>query len=169
MNHLQGKVKSISVKEVPARMQLLTPIGVRRVGKAEHIKEDSILINGVWWDRVVLKTLVVECEETVVGHDRYGEQEADITRILPLKHSQWQSAIDNGEVDSDKEVRFEILNTPGPNEYAKIIPQKKRMYSEEEVISLMWLSAQHVSKRISAHKNAVIMRTEIINLFNENK
>lgn len=82
-------------------------------------------------DASELKTLVVEYT-VQIPHPELGS----ITSFpyqLPLKYSQWQSAIDNGEVDSDKEVEFEIVpryleekDVNSSNGFAKIIPQKKQ-------------------------------------------
>lgn len=76
--------------------------------------------------------------------EQYVVQDLETGNILPLKFSQIQSAIDNGEVDSDKVVEFEIVpryleekDVNSINGFAKIIPQKKRMYTEEEVEELL--------------------------------
>lgn len=160
MTRLKGKVKSISVKEVTEGMQVGWE-GVNRFhfGKTEkvvdkvYVKVNLETTNG--HDTVpidLLKTLVVEYGNGVeIGIiEKEGnsllmkELPKQQMRQLPLKYSQWQSAIDNGEVDSDKEVEFEIKHGfvhGGEGEivdkfcarYAKIIPQKKRVYSEEEM------------------------------------
>lgn len=84
-----------------------------------------------------LKTLVVEYDaekKNYLDVDNTFEKKYK-TLQLPLKYSQWQSAIDNGEVDSDKVVEFETINELKKEiaigkpliTIAKIIPQKKRM------------------------------------------
>lgn len=159
MNHLQGKVKSISVKEVTEGIQVLYKNQIHRVTeisnhefKKEYMsaKMAYILADSSSYAYLEeLKTLVVEYE------DYSKSLRSTVTLGLPLKYSQWQSAIDSGEVDSDKVIKFEIkthtrdtseitgadgeLNgLPMQFQYAKIIPQKKRMYSEEEVKEIVF-------------------------------
>lgn len=144
MKHLQGNVKSIPVTEVKEGMQVLYDGRTCKVTSINHGTKDKpnytpIILDGnfgITMDR--LKTLVVEYLD-----DKYiaGTLFSSKMSQLPLKYSQWQSTIDAGEVDTDKIVEFEIIiqtsNGRGPLlDIAKIIPQKKRMYSEEEVKSL---------------------------------
>jgi hypothetical protein len=87
-------------------------------------------------------------------------KDGTLCTTIPLKYSQWQAAIDNGEVDSNKEVEFEIISTPFKQpanpihgiswskaqldagedltiiKIAKIIPTKKRLYNEDEVMNI---------------------------------
>ena len=76
-----------------------------------------------------LKTLVVEYDDfDQSGMRVFAKQSMVPLKQLPLKYSQWQLAIDNGEVDSDKVVEFEPSVTTLDKwgfSYAKIIPQKK--------------------------------------------
>lgn len=145
----QGKVKAIPVKEVTEGMQVLCLN--KYVGKVNHIDSDKGTHVGIsYYCSSELKTLVVEYEDT----QTWGIEGVSKTKqYLPLMYSQWQSAIDNGEIDSDKEVEFEIKDcvwkdtiegkdTLVPTfQIAKIVPQKKRMYSEEEVedICMGWM------------------------------
>lgn len=153
---LQGKIKAIPVKKVTEGMQVLQPWvdevlnrpttvwkviskerGIIKIKRAENyiesITEESIH---------KLKTLVVEY--TINGDEQWSEEGGafipTITKQLPLKYKQWQSAIDNGEVDSDESVEFEYIEMGLYDQvsYAKIIPTKKKMYSEDEVAELLY-------------------------------
>lgn len=159
MTKLKGRVKSISVKEVTEKVQILHPTYTTGsstfiIGKVD---EDYIELcnSGRLIDMIPkkdiskLKTLVVEYEYSY--KDDFDIDWVHTTKQLPLKYSQWQATIDSGVVDNDKEVEFEIVVQDGPHpndryfEYAKIIPQKKRMYSEEDVHNLMmqaWINGQ---------------------------
>ncbi len=150
---LKGKVKSIPVTEVTEEMQVIYNDGnkdyVMTVGEDE--KHPISLKLGVGHARLShLKTFVIEYKEKVLEDELEAKEfvlrENTYTKQLPLKYSQWQSALDNGEVDSDKEVEFEIITNDTSNynvipqnfikhiQFAKIIPVKKRMYSEEDMI-----------------------------------
>lgn len=177
----QGKIKSIPVTNVIEGMQVLTPyeVGIIIENNSNSLKEYTIKRKDgglVFYSKNKLKTLVVEYEEDLTNHNidshnwcsrcnnsifHKSEHKLKLFTI-PLKYSQWQNAIDNGEVDSDKVVEFEIIENKGylicshcKNPYdcsptdgkciicrksglselikglsiAKIIPQKKRMYS----------------------------------------
>jgi len=153
----QGKIKAIPVKGITEGIQVCFTSGGKLIpvivasAKSIHYKDNEINIDYAKQIMSELKTLVVECEEPL-------SQNYDIKKSLPLKYSQWQSAIDNGEVDSGKVVEFEIkagyrnLGKSNGERFdeaklviAKIIPQKKRMYSEEQVkiIALKYANAQH--------------------------
>lgn len=115
--------------------------------------------------------------------EQYVVQDLETGNILPLKFSQIQSAIDNGEVDSDKEVEFEIkdgfvhggegvITDRFSIRYAKIIPQKKRMYSEEEILMLLdWLgpNSYHNANTLQPHVNSVRSggKEKLLELFNQ--
>jgi hypothetical protein len=157
MKH-QGKIKAIPVKEVTEGMQVLwnpwsvagaefTVDNIYKISKklASNTSVNVIRIHdGYTYDAVLveqLEILVVEYESyeqtwPQSGRDAGGfEQHGNVTKQIPLKYSQWQSAIDNNEVNSDKTVEFEIIEMGLYDQvnYAKIIPQKKRMYTSEEV------------------------------------
>jgi hypothetical protein len=106
-----GKVISIPVKGVTEGMQIIDEVGIIRkvITKAPGYVETRD-IKGEYFNRVIvstiLKTLVVEYDDTHYSH--YETHQNSIIKQLPLKYSQWQSAIDNSEVDTDKIVEFEI-------------------------------------------------------------
>lgn len=78
----------------------------------------------VYIDHINLKTLMV----------RMIEMDGDkvIETLTPLKHSQWYVAVLKGEVDGDKDVKFE-LKTVSDTTFAKIIPGKKIVFDIEDV------------------------------------
>jgi hypothetical protein len=169
---LKGKIKAIPVKEVIEGMQVCVhKMGMpgylicKVLGPAYKSLTSSWIISiiGTQTEHQIsttdLKTLVVEYE-VVCGSCRGDEYKKQYTCLcygkpqykqLPLKYSQWQAAIDNGLVDSDKIVEFEIgiatckqcMLVQGMHlspdccgnytQYAKIIPPKKRTYTEDEV------------------------------------
>lgn len=167
MNRLQGKVRSISVKEVTEGIQVIIWGRIVSINSNKQNQEGYITLKEAQITKDKLKTLAVEYEsvaweehikelifESAESKRRVFEGwQRDCIKQLSLKHSQWQSAVDNSEVDSDKVVEFEIITKvlrPGlgaifegengleylNTKYAKIIPHKKRMYSEEDVWSL---------------------------------
>lgn len=153
MTRLKGKVKSISVKEVTEGMQvvfkvtnkictvphIITHLDLEKKYKIEQVEYLLNDLFGTTYGKAYLpglKTLVVEYESILPNQVKQ-------TLALLLKYSQWQSAIDDGLVDSSKEVKFEIkeyhIDELNPVEYlqakvAQIVPQTKRMYSEEEML-----------------------------------
>jgi hypothetical protein len=165
----QGKVKMVPAKEIREGMQF---IDTNRGGLIVKITstDGGIMVDNHW--RVAggwLMMLVVEYTEyeqvypksgrDFQGHEKYD----DVTYQIPLKYSQWQSAIDNGELNSDKMVEFEIVkrayNKDGfpitnavyeddyVKSYAKIIPieKKERLYTEEQLIEAMKYASSHLS------------------------
>lgn len=157
----QGKIKSIPVTEVIEGMQVYH--NIHGIGKVLRIDEDRFTVRlGVFdlthrnFSISELKTLVFEYPSNQEEILR-GEIPKDFKQI-PLKYSQWQSALDNNEVDSDKVVEFEIKdilinispkNSPlhktvfNKTQIAKVIPTKKKTYTEDELILL--LSKIHVT------------------------
>ncbi len=67
-----------------------------------------------------LSILVVEFEFIKQDTDKV-HLGSDGIKIIPLKYSQWQAAIDNNEVDNDKPVNFEITSLPWPVRSQNII------------------------------------------------
>jgi hypothetical protein len=153
-NYKQGKVKSIPVIEVIEGMQVIDPFGnIAKVitpipqGEQKLTHFEVKCRDGVTRDNASiinqLKTLVVEYEEeqNKTWEQFEFDKKADlITKQIPLKWKQWEAAIDNGEVDSDKTVQFEILrkfasmklsNEEYYAEYAKIIPQRAINFQEK--------------------------------------
>jgi hypothetical protein len=65
------------------------------------------------WDTWRLRTLMVEYEIHTPKIEGNAVRAAHIPviekKILPLKHSDWQSAVEQGLVDSGKEVEFEVV------------------------------------------------------------
>lgn len=157
----QGKVKSISANKITIRAQLILwfikpwLIGIidnKLNWISRHESGGSITIPTK--DREIkgeFKTLVVETIEKCTNC-YYGEIDEDdpkpcpicggnevIIHQFPLKYKQWQLAIDNCEVDSNIIVDYEIIMSWKDNDvktepinYAKIIPQTKKSYTEEE-------------------------------------
>lgn len=169
MTRLKGKVKSIPVTQVTEEMQVQWvrwkdkiykvaihfPIDkqVRLIELGDKVQSHAIDISE-------LKTLVVEYKYEYEYDDDSRQTVYDIrTKQLPLKYSQWQSAIDNGEVDSEKEIEWEEFTINAQSltkdwvRGAKIIPQKKkRMYSEEDMKQFgLWLG-----KNFKKSKNKLI-------------
>lgn len=155
----QGKVKAIPVKEVTEGMQVVRNNNIGKIIGLPHYNKftEEHLVDVKWKsgilspvnDITLLKTLVVEYEDVwfTTGKPKGGFSKG--IKQLPLKYSQWQSAIDNGEVNSDKVVEFEIMDFKGwdflkqenhPDQFAKIIPQNKRMYTEDDFNTFaLWL------------------------------
>jgi hypothetical protein len=130
----QGKVKTIVVKEVITGMQILDKFG--NIGIVlPHTTLSFIPYKITCRDSIVRENsqYIEELRVIVVEYDRMDPKGGlGHTVELPLKHSQWQAAIDKGEVDSDKVVMFEVL--PGIIcEYAKIIPQKEKEQTWDEI------------------------------------
>lgn len=157
MTRLKGKVKSIPLEEAIEGIQVVKSFvtinlkiwiiseiknGLANLYSARTRDIDDS-IGGV--NIKELKTLVIVFETKDTNDDGFD-------RSLPLKYSQWQSAIDNGEVDSDKEVEFEIKQFMDEDEdyeivtFAKIIPQKRKVYTREELRKAVWESRKFYSK-----------------------
>lgn len=150
----QGKVKAIPAKEVTEGMQItwLTSTG-RLTSKVKEIR------GNVYWvefngrplnilpvDRDMAEILIVEYEISpgeTMSNGNVWRGAGNTFEQVPLKFSQWQAAIENGEVDSNKVVEFEFKNLVGNIEFdgcadprtgmkdswiAKIIPQKRLGY-----------------------------------------
>lgn len=145
----QGKIKSISVTEVSKGMQVIFENKICKIISIDNKNQRCKLNHPIFNHQYPaffkeLKTLVVEYENETEIDFTYTKL---TTKQLPLKYSQWQSALDNNEVDSDKTVEFEtknIINTELNNNkilvpiLAKIIPTKKKLYTEEEVKKILW-------------------------------
>lgn len=154
MKMFKGKVKSIVVKESNICLggpYILFFDGVTILGDINKIGLDIVNIksNGLNFGatKSELRTLVVEYEEQTErggiyfknGYGLIKFKEIDIKQ-LPLKYSQWQLAIDNGEVDTEKEIGIEIIDSESLNtkiKLAQIIRKAKRQYSEDEVRVLL--------------------------------
>lgn len=98
--------------------------------------------------------------------EQYVVQDLETGNILPLKFSQIQSAIDNGEVDSDKEVEFEIIDKTIVDYYtiyAKIIPQKERIYSKQEVEKLITDFTEDMMEKNKTYSNYQQLRLIVEN------
>jgi len=156
----QGKIKAIPVKEVTEGMQLTYNGVTYTVTKAPHNNSNVFLIKRLNLNstklvdvtdlNIAFKTLVVIYED----NDWRDGRSVNYTTVqsLPLKHSQWEAAIANNEVDTDKVVNFDIIDvyvneksgykTSDPfvieksggtwikeTSYAKIIPKKKKKES----------------------------------------
>lgn len=145
MEKFNGNVISIRVFEPKEGMQVLYKTFV---GVVKHIdeKHNHVMVR---YERLDLERYlpIEELKTLVVDYEDNGWR-----KQLPLKYSQWQAAVDKGEVDSDKTVTVEIgggLNQYPYNErgvtYAKIIPKKKRLYTEEELRVAMKYASSHLS------------------------
>lgn len=152
----QGKVKSIPAKGIVEGMyvcwQNVVDIwfwGI--ISSANKVKDPyhhCIDLRGNVGDIVTinfkdLRVLVIE----------YDYHLSTKIQQLPLKRTQWQSAFDNKEVDTDKIVRFQIRESRNLisgviyNTFARIIPErnpaytnivkkKERLYTLEDVKSI---------------------------------
>lgn len=158
MEKFDGKILSIRVFEPKQGMQVLykTHIqGLVFIGRVTEIDERTnhatVHYQNLGVDRYLpieqLYTLVVDYED----NDGWRKQ-------IPLKLTQWQVAVDKGEVDSDitvtfeKKVGYENLGTAQGRRfdeakivYAKILPKRKRLYTEEEMIEAMMFASSHLS------------------------
>lgn len=168
---MQGKVKSIdwirmdkhylSIGEQVVYNNKVYKIAERvsTLYRLEGLNNLGILIDG---DR--LKQLVVEYKGDQLPFTNEENYYSKYT--IPLKFGQWQSAINNGEVDSDQVIEFVKLHkyfsidnfkTATDFYYAKIIPANKKMYTEEEVKELCLKGMNIVTK---AHKVATIINID---------
>ena len=146
---LQGKIKSIPVKEVTEEMQVMVRgLIMKAYPSKTHI--DFSIIRGFNRKNQEVQRLIhiSELKTLVVEHGNGRSDNYKWEKQLPLKHSQWQAAIDNGEVDSDKTVEFEIVQSLAqradkrdnlPDQIAKIIPTKKSIYSDKDKHHLKWI------------------------------
>ena len=116
----QGKVKSISLNEVRKNMQVMHPNGnILVIKELQPLSVDlkplpdsylttMVISNNTFkgssqcWQPHELKTLVIEYD-----FDQ-GKFAAPSLRQIPLKYSQWEAAVNNQEVDSDKIVDFDV-------------------------------------------------------------
>lgn len=168
----QGKIKAIPVKEVTEGMQVV--LNSRFVCKVISIYTDGYYglqyIDGTITSTRCIektKTLVVEYEDL----DRISAlqsldcepEDYNTYKQIPLKYSQWESALDNGEVDSDKVVEFEIKGLEvieSDSHYAKVIPQKKRIYTRNEVEKLIM--------KYALDQHSIVCSPELGNWIKEN-
>lgn len=189
MNRLQGKIISIPVKEVTEGMQVVwsdsngIAILVLKVCKTSDerggkqiglTKDGKYAVNIMYCDISELRTLVVE----------YNTETNPLAKRpmfvqIPLKYKQWESAIENEEVYTDKVIEFEILVSTcnkcmlveGMHEspdccgkyisYAKIIPQR----DSKTKLHLQWIY-NHMINLHKENKNYdyMIKFKEIIDL-----
>lgn len=155
MTKMQGKVKAISVTEITEKTQVTWKNKVFTVYRREENDFCRLQLKDFKFPSHLipvseLKTLVVEYPEIIgIVAGFGGSCPVGEFKQLPLKYSQWQSVIDNGEVDSDKTVEFEIVNDFNVGKsyisYAKIIPQKKK----SEILDFYeWYSERNAVTRI---------------------
>lgn len=154
----QGKIISVPIHKVKEGMQVVLrgkvfnntilintksfTDGIQRIGipiKQTGISTKLLLaFNGTASD-YILKVPLEECKALVVDFT------TDLGTILyPLKYSQWQSAIDNDEVDTGRLVDFVVVTNSESESnksftYAKIIPTKVVILDKEDKFYLMWL------------------------------
>jgi hypothetical protein len=83
-----------------------------------------------------IKTIVVSVTDGI-GNDKPYHH-------YTLKYPQWKQSIDNGELDSDKTVEFEVAVWNRVNdgiiqaeEMAKVIPQKNMTFSKNQIIDYL--------------------------------
>lgn len=166
----QGKVKMVSLKyeTIQVGMIVLTPIqntpnyynfwsviskgmvidtwnlrSLNRQAEFANLYDSNNQLFHCVAESFELKTLVVEYlhdEDNGIIIPRHMRT----MKTVPLKYSQWQSSIDNGEVDADKVVTFEVITERKRyegdgdtylKEIAKIIPIKTKisyLHSDEE-------------------------------------
>ncbi len=156
---MKGKVKAIPVREITEKMQIIFKdihsrwhIGIIMnilIGEKVWISSSTYCHNVV--SNNDLKRLAVEYESYDVYYpddDFKGnvktldeaEKESKFSsgyytikpEQLSLEDKQWQSVIDNGEIDSEREVEFEIITDIAmvfEIQYAKIIRQRENKYS----------------------------------------
>lgn len=103
MTRLTGKVVSrpIPPRKLKAGLQVLPYPGAKRVEVIECLRSGSVGFVSKHWEpsNIYLQELCVEY---------WPKGKAWTSSMVSLKYSQWQAAIDNGEVDTDKQVEFEI-------------------------------------------------------------
>lgn len=177
MTRLKGKIKSIPVISVTEGMQVLLNNNVIAIVK--KIKDNGfIIIHNPNYDDGdttpdALKTLVVEYEQFEKGNFK----EFPHLKQLPLKYSQWQTAIDNGEVDSDKEVEFEVVTRaiPCPDNiegcellhvrtYVKIIPQRLSEFRDKYADMYVGANRKKIALDLNEHAIPIIPLGLIFNI-----
>jgi hypothetical protein len=147
---MKATIKSIPVTKVTEGMQVLSGghvYKVAHIGNMDNsINNNVVTISDADGEKSEdainnLKTIVVEYddwENAGIG------SVSGFKKQLPLKQSDWQQAIDDGLVDSGKEVEIEIQTVNADKDsafvgkirtiqVAQLIPQQKRLYSETEV------------------------------------
>jgi hypothetical protein len=136
MTRLKGKVISRPLTVVPRegaqviRFRYNNPVPLNEaIEIVETVSEDRLGFKSGGWQPNI-KDLYELCVEYVKENYPKPNQRSFIT--VPLKYSQWQAAIDTGEVDSDREVSFIIENT-----IARVIPEQNTLQLlEKQALSL---------------------------------
>lgn len=177
----QGKVVKKSLSEAglyPAeKMQILSPNGEIAIIKAFTTTNLSVFYSRVSDNSAgsclvdELSVLMVECLR-----DNGKINPINPYKHIPLKYSQWQSAIDNGEVDNEnKYVTFEVKshdcefsrgNPPaeeaqsqnGYVEFAKIIPDKKK--AEKELLEIFLETERTFTDCLSRYQGEINRKGE---------
>jgi hypothetical protein len=167
---MKAIIKSIPVTSVTEGMQIVRTTN-NQVLIIERIDSDE---NGIPFVQFKgfggscaplsqLKTIVVEYDY-IDDIDVYKTQ-------LPLKHSDWQQAIDDGLVDSGKEVEAEtvyneerIVNGIDIGDYsAQLVPQQKRMYNIHQLRLAIGLGYIAGLKNLNPLAIPIEVENEIIN------
>jgi hypothetical protein len=183
----QGKVKSVPVSEVTEGMQVVLKNQIINLIGDMLFNKDLI---------EVCKTLVVEYELEKKNYSLDNSYTKKFKEMqIPLKFKQWQAAIDNNEVDSEKIVNFELkqrynfycscggeedkclagMDCKGEGKWegyiARIIPQKtkKTLPSEDEQLEKLsnLLTSHDVRKYLNINGIGYSqVERDIVKLFN---
>jgi len=140
----QGKIKAIPVKEITKGIQVLWENCMKGyIYTIIDVDEDHFVLKSKNTQsfrlsklhKASIQTLVVEFKTEVVN--TLSGSTKRLTDQIPLKFSQWQAAIDNDEVDTNKEVIFQISATRSTKPwewYARIIPSKSKVVIDKSII-----------------------------------
>lgn len=157
-----GRIKSVVVsrENLKEGMQIYVKNFTNwLIGQILIIEDDEVFTDTCGWVLIdsEFKQLVVEFEDgnDLIESTAESFYQEGKRKQLPLKFSQWQSALLNDEVDSGKEIEFEVIERQGDIEgyengdlnkpifslvkIAKLIREK--LYSEEQVREI-WKEAK---------------------------
>lgn len=123
-----GKIKTISVSELTNDMDVVinqgTHLEICKVLNAKY--RDLISLDGNKYRGVSLDEIKVLVIEYYVELDISGDLMSK--HQIPLKHTQWKSAIENDEVDIDKIITFELKNYYRREKDNLVTHSKSNMY-----------------------------------------
>jgi hypothetical protein len=123
---IQGKIIAIPVKEVFEGMQVMYNGIIFHIEKISD--NDSVKLLDLNGNMEIsrLKQIIVESSE------KYMTNPPRPVSSLILKYSQWQSTINNGMIDSNKTIEFEVIDNTyiheGSGKYWEDEPVKMKKY-----------------------------------------
>jgi len=166
---IEGQIKKVPIiRELKTGLQLFSEYhGILKIGNNDDFGNGVCSITYALINKEVLSMLVIEYKdksfedfinsdwaqsfkhfsesEIVWKADMYEAWKNNHTKLIPLKYSQWESALKNNEVDTGKIIEFEIVryfpegisienlvrHREKSFEAGKIIPKKKNMVEYE--------------------------------------